>query len=332
MVAKKILQNDVFVRVVLFFVIYFTFAFIQPIVLTPVNIVSMINDSIYNGVAALGMMVIMVTGNFDLSSTSIAMSAALITIQLYTLLGYAGDFFTMFLIASIVGAALAMVNGFLSQAFNLSGFVVSIGTNLIFSSVYFIFIRPTIKTIDLPQNILLVRTMHIISIRSDDGPDANMNIGIIVLVGTAMMLWFLMNKTQLGRGIYALGGDPIALERVGYSPMMIKLLAYAVFGFCSGIAGIYFFSNSGQFEPNLIVAKGADVIASAIFGGCNMREGKGSVGGIMAGVAVITVIRSNLILVGVPPYFVTFAVGMIILLGVLFSTLSERRLQKSFGR
>ena len=71
------------------------------------------------------------------------------------------------------------------------------------------------------------------------------------------------------------------------------------------------------------------MIAASIFGGCNMKEGKGSVGGVLAGVAIITVIRSNLILLGVPVYYVTFAVGAIILLGVLVSSLSEIRMNRN---
>ena len=326
---KHIKVNDVAIRLLLFFVILFAFAAIQPSVLSAANIVSMINDSIFNGIAALGMMVIMVTGNFDLSSMSIAMIASLATLKFYDLIGYSGDFVTMFLIAGVVGAFFAMINGFLSKKYNLSGFVVSIGTNLIFGSFIFIFMKSSyIREDAMPSGLLALRTTAVFSLKTSSGIMANVNIGIIVLLITAVFLWLLLNRTQIGRGIYALGGDPVAVERVGYSSMKITLLAYALFGVCVGIAGIYFYSNAGTFEPMLIADKGADVIASAIFGGCNMKDGKGSVGGILAGVAIITVIKGNLILLGVPSYYVTFVVGAMILLGVLFSTLGEQRFDK----
>jgi Ribose/xylose/arabinose/galactoside ABC-type transport systems, permease components len=330
MKPKTKLINGVTIRVLLFIFILIVFAIIKPAVLSPTNIVSMINDSIFNGIAALGMMVIMVTGNFDLSSTSIAMLSSYITLRFYMIIGYGGDFLTMFLIAGAVGACIAMINGFIAQKFNLSGFVVSIGTNLIFSSVFFIFLRSSyIKTMDMPQTLLKVRTTALLSFQTASGATANVNIGIVVLIVVAALLWFLLNKTQLGRGVYALGGDKVALERVGYDSMKITLLAYAIFGACAAAAGIYFYSNSGTFEPGMIADKGGDVIASAIFGGCNMREGKGSVGGILSGVAIITVIKSNLILLGVPVYYVAFSVGALILAGILISTLSENRLKKA---
>ena len=260
---------------------------------------------------------------------SISMMASFLTLKFFTLIGYEGDFITMFLVAGAFGAMVAMINGFLAHKFNLSGFVVSIGTNLVFNSVFFIFLKSSyIKTDAMPQRLLDVRTSSILSIETATGTMANLNIGILVLIFTAIALWILLNKTQIGRGVYALGGDKVAVERVGYSARKITLIAYAIFGACVGIAGIYFYSNSGTFEPGMIADKGGDVISCAIFGGCNMKEGKGSVGGVLAGVAIITVIKSNLILLGVPVYYVTFAVGAIILLGVLFSSLSERRLQK----
>lgn len=322
----RLKMNETTNRLLLLCIILFAFVCLEPSVLTATNVVSMINDSVFNGIAALGMMVIMVTGNFDLSSMSIAMIASLVTLKFYQLIGYEGDFITMFLIAGAVGAFFAMMNGFIAKKFNLSGFVVSIGTNLIFGSFFFIFMKSTyIKEAAMPAKLLKVRTATVFSLKTTAATTANVNIGIVVLILVSVLLWILLNRTQIGRGIYALGGDPAAVERVGYHPMKITLLAYAVFGMCVGVAGIYFYSNSGTFEPALIADKGSDVIASAIFGGCNMKDGKGTVGGILAGVAIITAIKGNLILLGVPSYFITFVVGTMILLGVLFSTLGEKK-------
>ena len=327
---RKFKMNEIMIRVLLFVLIMAVFSLIEPAVLSATNLFSMINDTIFNGIAALGMMVIMITGNFDLSSMSISMMASFITLKLYRLIGYEGDFITMFLIAGAVGALIAMINGYLAHRFDLSGFVVSIGTNLVYGSFFFIFLKSSyIKTDAMPQRLLDVRTSSLLSIRTASGTMANMNIGILVLIVTAVLLWILLNRTQIGRGIYALGGDKVAVERVGYSSRKITLLAYAIFGACVAIAGIYFYSNAGTFEPGMIADKGSDVIAASIFGGCNMKEGKGSVGGVLAGVAIITVIKSNLILLGVPVYYVTFAVGAIILLGVLVSSLSEIRMNKN---
>lgn len=121
---RKFRVNEVMIRVLLFFLILGIFAAIEPAVLSATNLFSMLNDSIFNGIAALGMMVIMITGNFDLSSMSISMLASFITLKLYRILGYEGDFITMFLIAGTFGALIAMINGYLAHKFDLSGFVV----------------------------------------------------------------------------------------------------------------------------------------------------------------------------------------------------------------
>ena len=237
---------------------------------------------------------------------------------------------TAFIVAGIFGAALGMFSGFLAKRFNLSGFVVSIGMDLIYSIVAFIFIdQSMIKTAEMPQNLLQMRTASILTLKAASGLTAKLNIGILIVVIVAVILSLFLNKTQLGRGIYALGGDKVAVERVGYNPMKLTLVAYAVFGACCGIAATYFYCNTGSFETGTIASRGTDVITAAIFGGCNMKDGKGSVSGILVGVAIITVIKSNLILLGVPAYYITFVVGLLILAGVLFSTLAGRRLEKA---
>ena len=187
---RKFKMNEIMIRVLLFVLILAVFSLIEPAVLSATNLFSMINDTIFNGIAALGMMVIMITGNFDLSSMSISMMASFITLKLYRLIGYEGDFITMFLIAGAVGALIAMINGYLAHRFDLSGFVVSIGTNLVYGSFFFIFLKSSyIKTDAMPQRLLDVRTSSLLSIRTASGTMANMNIGILVLIVTAVLLW-----------------------------------------------------------------------------------------------------------------------------------------------
>ena len=327
---KRFHLGEVHVKFLLLVVILVTFGIIQPKVFTPINIFSMLNDTVFTGIVALGMMVIMVTGNLDLSSTSIGMMSGYMMLRLFQALGYPGDFVSGFVVAGIFGAVLGMVSGFLAKKFNLSGFVVSIGMDLFYSSFAFIFIdQPMIKTAQMPQNLLQMRSASILTIKMDTGMTAKLNMGIIVVIIVAIILSIFLNKTQLGRGIYALGGDKVAVERVGYNPMKLTLVAYAVFGACCGIAATYFYCNTGSFETGTIASRGTDVITAAIFGGCNMKDGKGSVSGILVGVAIITAIKSNLILLGVPAYYITCVVGLLILGGVLFSTLAERRLQKA---
>ena len=328
--GKRFRLKEVHIKFLLFVVILVVFALIQPKVFTAINLFSMLNDAVFTGIVALGMMVIMVTGNLDLSSTSIGMMSGYMMLRLFQMLGYAGDFVTAFIVSGIFGALLGMLSGYLSKKFNLSGFVVSIGMDLIYSSIAFIFIdQPTIKTAEMPQNLLQMRTASLLTIKTDTGLTAKLNIGILLVIIVAIILSIFLNKTQLGRGIYALGGDKVAVERVGYNPMKLTLVAYAVFGACCGIAATYFYCNTGSFETGTITSRGTDVITAAIFGGCNMKDGKGSVSGILVGVAIITAIKSNLILLGVPAYYITCVVGLLILGGVLFSTLAERRLQKA---
>lgn len=319
-------MTDVRIRVLVFLVILTVFSLINPTVISLTNIVGLINNSIFNGIAALGMLVVMVTGNFDLSSMSIAMFSAYGTLLLYMKLGYQGDYITMFLIAGLIGGAVASITGYITRKFELSGFVVSIGMNMILSSVLFIFMKSAyIKQDVMPKKVIQLSYDSVFSLDMPDGTRASLNIGFWVLLAVIVGVWVLLNKTQIGRGIYALGGDKVALERVGFNVPLVYTAAYATFGFCCGVAGIFFYANMSIAEPGMILNKGSNVIASAIFGGCNMKDGKGSVGGVLSGVAIITLVNDNLVLLGVPPYAKILVIGIIILLSVLLSSITERR-------
>jgi simple sugar transport system permease protein len=152
-----------------------------------------------------------------------------------------------------------------------------------------------------------------------------LNISVIALIVLAVAVWFILNKTTLGRGVYALGSDSVALERVGYNRVAVTMLAYSIFGFCSGVAGIIYYANMSIAEPAHVLNTAMDIIAAAIFGGCNLKDGKGRVGGIIAGVFIITLISNNLVILGVSPFAKTIVIGVILLVSVFLSQIHEIR-------
>ena len=316
-------MRETLIRVGIFFLLLIIFGIINPAVISPVNLVGLVNNSIFTALACIGLMVVMVTGSFDMSSTAIAMISFYTTAYIYRLFGYQGDYISGFLLSGCIGAAVALISMWISVKFNLSGFVVSLGINLIYSSVLFIFVNGYISQSDMPQQIIRLSHDSIFSVESEDGTRATMLVSVIFLVILAVVVWFILNHTQLGRGIYALGGDKMALERVGYNVMSVYILAYVIFGFCTGVAGLVFYGNMSTAEPSHIIKGGSNIIAAAIFGGVDNNRGKGTVGGVLAGVFIITLINNNLTLLGASPYLKTLLIGVILLVSVLVTSLGD---------
>jgi simple sugar transport system permease protein len=326
---KKFPLNDTTVRLLIFAVILVVFGLINPTVVSFTNLVGLVNNSVYLGIAGLGLMTVMITGSFDMSSTGIALISFYATAAVYRALDYQGDYVSGFLLAGAIGIGCALISMTISVVFDLSGFVVSLGYSLVLSSGLFIFVKGYISEQDMPHNITRLSYDNIFSIPMPDGTRASLGISVILLVSIAVIIWIILNRTQLGRGIYALGSDKTALERVGYNVNAVYILAYSIFGFCNGVAGMIFYANMAMAEPGHILKTTMDIIAVAIFGGCNLKDGKGMVGGILAAVFIITLINNNLVILGISPFMKTLIVGLALLVSVFLSSIRDIRARRA---
>ena len=152
---------------------------------------------------------------------------------------------------------------------------------------------------------------------------ATVSVGAVMFLCSILLVWFVLNKTMVGRGIYAVGGDKVAAARAGFNMPLIYSTAYGIMGLLCGIAGMMYFANNTLFQSDWILSEQADATAGAIFGGVIMKDGKGTVGGVVLGIFLIGIIRNNLYLIGVPSYVQKLVVGIIILASVAFSSINQ---------
>jgi len=121
---------------------------------------------------------------------------------------------------------------------------------------------------------------------------------------------------MIGRGIYALGGNQEAAKRAGFNIHKINFFIYCYVGFLAGIMGIIHVSFILFGNPMSIIGTEMMVIAAVVLGGTRISGGTGTLTGTMLGVAMITVLQGNLVLIGLSPFWQNFFVGLIIVIGV----------------
>jgi len=136
---------------------------------------------------------------------------------------------------------------------------------------------------------------------------------VLITVAVAILVWLLLDFTMLGRGIYALGGDPVAAERAGFNVRAIQFFIYGFVGLLSGIAGVLHASAMRNANPFDIVGTEMMVIAAVVLGGASITGGKGTVLGTVLGVTFIVIVDNSLILAGIPSYWQRVVTGLIIL-------------------
>lgn len=140
-----------------------------------------------------------------------------------------------------------------------------------------------------------------------------------------IITYFLLNKTQFGRNIYAVGGNPVAAKFSGVNIHRVKIIVWTISGFLGGFAGIVLSSRMSSGQPSVGLGFETDAIAAAVLGGTSMYGGTGRVGGVFVGALVIGVISNGLNLLHVNSYWQYVAKGVIILVAVMFDEYRGKR-------
>lgn len=130
-------------------------------------------------------------------------------------------------------------------------------------------------------------------------------------------MWVLWNKTKFGKYVYAVGGNPEAAQVSGVNVKKILIETYALAAVMYGIAAVLEVGRIGSASNTTGNGYEMDAIASCVVGGVSMSGGVGTVGGVVIGVLIFTVINYGLSFIGVNMYWQYIVKGLIILLAVV---------------
>jgi simple sugar transport system permease protein len=135
-----------------------------------------------------------------------------------------------------------------------------------------------------------------------------------MLVLVAGATWYILNRTLLGRAVYAVGGSITIAERLGFSVRTVMLFVFGYTGLLAGLAGMVHGSLNRLANPSDLVGSELDVIAAVVLGGARVTGGTGTVTGTLLGVVLVIIINTSLILIGVPSTWRKLVIGAIILI------------------
>lgn len=140
---------------------------------------------------------------------------------------------------------------------------------------------------------------------------------IIIAAAICFLIWFIWNKTKFGKYMYAIGGNPEAARVSGVNVEVTQLIVYSFAGVLYAVASALEVGRIGSASNTTGTAYEMDAIAACVIGGISMSGGIGTVGGIIAGVLIFTVINYGLAFIGVNMYWQYIVKGLIILFAVI---------------
>ncbi|MGI4861640.1 MAG: ABC transporter permease [Janthinobacterium lividum] len=272
------------------------------------------------GLFALGVMIVLAAGGIDVSFAAIA-ALTMYGITKLVLTRFPDTSMPVIMVAGAVGGTvLGMLNGLLVDWLKAPSLIITIGTQYLYRGILLTFIG-TVFFMNIPHSMDAFGKLALWRHDTATGLHAVLPATVLVLVAAALLTWWLLNRTLMGRAVYAIGGSLAIAERLGYNLRTVHVFVFGYAGFLSGLAGIVHVSSTRLANPFDLVGSELDVIAAVILGGARITGGSGSVVGTLLGVLLVTLINNVLILAGVPSTWQKVIVGIfIVLAGTVFAS------------
>ena len=289
---------------------------INPVFMTFENIFDLLRSSSGTAILAIGVFVVLLSGGIDVSCTAIAICGQYIAINVLIVSGV-DNVAAAFAISIAVGLALGAVNAVFISIFNLPTLITTLGTSSLFHGALLEWVgTKAVNVGDIPASIKAFGKMNILTFSRGDGTEYGLSVFFLILVIVVFGTWLLLKYTMIGRGIYAIGGNREAAQRTGYNIRKIQFFTYCYAGVLAGIMGVMHLALIRYSNPNYLVGTELSVIAAVVLGGTRISGGSGTLTGTLIGVALITILEKNLVLIGLSSYWQKFFIGLIIVLGV----------------
>lgn len=262
-------------------------------------------NTVIVGTMAIGMALIIITGQIDLSLGSSLVLCTGVTIMAYNASG--GNVLVMLLAALGSGLICGTINGVLVAYAKMPPFIVTLGTMLIYRSLTLSVVReldPALTGSSSSQFSMLSSMNSYDFLRMKFGT-GSLNLGIkipyisFLFVALTLLFIFLMSSTKYGKSVYAVGSNEKTARLTGINVEGVKLSVFSVTGLLVGVASFIQACKIGNVTP---ASSGTSyemyAIAAVVLGGVNMAGGRGKILGVFFGALSYTTI--NFIIVSIP--------------------------------
>ncbi|MDR0472916.1 MAG: galactose/methyl galactoside ABC transporter permease MglC [Treponema sp.] len=313
------------------YAIYFVFvalvlviAIREPSFLSLNNLRNILSMSATRIIFAMGMGAVLITGGVDLSAGRQVGMAAVLSASLLQAVDYSRRMYpdlpvlpliVPILIAMVICGLFGFLNGLVVSRLKVPAFIATLGTMVaVYGATSLYFDRPPYGAQPiggLDRRFAALGTGYI-------GFDGVYSIPYIVIIAALVtfITWVLFNKTTYGKNIYAIGGNAEAARVSGVNVGRTLVIVYPIAGILYGLGGSLEAARTGGATNNYGNGYELDAIAACVVGGVSNLGGVGTVGGIVIGVLIFSVINYGLTFINMSPYWQQIVKGAIIIAAV----------------
>ncbi|WP_321800662.1 ABC transporter permease [Caballeronia sp. J97] len=286
---------------------------ISPVFLSTTNFLNISRQISITTILAFGQTLLIICGLIDLSAGSVLALSGLLSVMFFKATGM---FVPSLIVGIAIGSACGLVNGWIVTRFNTPAFIATLA----------------MQTAARGAALMLTKGQNIYELDNYVGWGQGSVLGVpspvIFLVAIALLTWYLLNHTRLGRYIYAIGGNQEAARASGIRINRIKMMAFLVNGALVGLAGVLYMSRVNAGLPNAGIGFEFDAMTAAIIGGTSFSGGIGTAVGTLAGAFIMGFLGNIMNLLGIQSYLQQIIKGGIIVLAVAYDISSKHGKKK----
>jgi ribose transport system permease protein len=266
------------------------------------------------GILAIGESFAIITGGIDLGVGSL--TALMVVVSGYLSHTAGLPVLLAFAVTILAGAGVGLWHGLWITRLGIAPFIITLVT----------FIGAAGADEAIAQTPIPISSSVFLDVASKTV--SGVPIAVIIFAVIAVLAWFFLERTYLGREVYAVGGNREAARLAGIPTNRRIVLAYVVSGSCAAVVGIIFASQLTSGTADSTTGYELIAIASAVIGGVSLIGGQGRIIGVVAGAALLVVLEQGLVAINVNAYYQSMVVALVLLVAVVADRLRVRRLER----
>jgi len=317
----KVVGTQKAVVVVVLIVLFGFFCIMSPMFRQYSTILSILDYSYYITFMAIGVTFCLITGGVDLSIGTGMICCGLVGGYMINVMGM--PTIVGLLAAIVVGLIFGVINGTLVAVLNIPPFIATLGTMMVARGI------GSIATGGLSQTWPVAGSENgwFRNIFKIDIGGLKLPVGFMLIIVTVIVMSIVLNKTNVGRYIIAIGSNKEATRLSGVNVVKYQMSAYIISGFFIGLAGISYAATFQAIAPGTGAGLELDAIGGAIIGGTSMNGGLGSIVGTLLGVFIMSMLKTGLPYIGLQANWQQIITCAVLIGAVFIDVQKNKKLQ-----
>lgn len=282
--------------------------------LSSTNIFNILRQVAVNGIAAVGMTMVIITGGIDISAGSM-MGVASVCCATLMVSGVHPVFAVVLVL--VLGLIIGLCHGFFVHNVNLPPMITTLATMGILRGITYI-ISGGLPVYGFPEKFNVIGQGYV-------GP---IPVPVIIMAVCFLLGWFILEKTSFGRYVYGVGSN---MEASRLSGINVSRVMYGVYGLCgmlSAMAGVVLLSRVNSGQPKAGESYEMDIITAVVLGGVSTSGGEGRIRNVIVGLLLMGVLLNGMVMMNIPDYYQRVVKGCVLLLAISYDKISQKRANK----